>query len=172
MSFKVKGFDKRRAAVGICIMFTSEEGKRKLLEHNLRFSKGQKLLPPVPEGAIYGSLACSHYNLALRCIGSNTSSPVGNLQELLESDPALKEAVQHGHRWWILPESVLDEAQVDISLWRNQDQNENQQAHEIEILGYIIAVAEDLSKKNRKVSQGDLVAAVARKNLPRRALTP
>ena len=164
MSFKVKGFDKRRAAVGICILFTSEEGKRKLLEHNLRFSKGQKLLPPVPEGAIYGSLACSHYNLALRCIGSNTSSPVGNLQELLESDPALKEAVQHGHRWWILPESVLDEAQVDISLWRNQDQNENQQAHEIEILGYIIAVAEDLSKKNRKVSQGDLVAAVARKN--------
>lgn len=163
-SFKNKGFDKRRAAVGICILYTSEEGKRKLHEHNLRFSKGQQLLPPVPEGAMYGSLACSHYNLALRCIGSNTSSPIGNLQELLESDPALKEVVQDGHRWWVLPESILDEAQVDISLWRNQDQNENQQAHEIEILGYIRAVAEDLSKKSRKISQGDLVAAVARKN--------
>ena len=30
------------------------------------------------------------------------------------------------HRWRVLPESVLKEEQVAISLWRNTDQNENQ----------------------------------------------
>ena len=48
------------------------------------------------------------------------------------------------------------ERQVDISLWRNMDQNENQVTHEIKILQSIKATAEQLSQKQAKVTQGDL----------------
>ena len=126
-SFKTKGFDRTRPAIGICILYTSEEGKKKLLEHNIRFSKGNRLLPPIHESvAIYGSLAGSHYNLALRCLQSNIASPIGDLCELLQDDANLRDRASHGHFWWVLPEEVLKEEQVDISLWRNMDQNENQ----------------------------------------------
>ena len=57
---------------------------------------------------------------------------------------------------WILPETVLAERQVDISLWRNMDQNENQVSHEIEILQGIKATAESLSVNPRKLTQGTL----------------
>ena len=135
--FKLKGFDRTRPHLGICIKFTSEKGLKELHDHNNRFSKGCKLLPPIKEGAMYGSLAASHFNLALRCIKNGTFSPIGNLGDLLEEGGAnLKEMVTSGHRWWILPEAVLKELQVDISIWRNMDQNENQNSHEMEILGY------------------------------------
>ena len=163
-SFKVRGFDRTRPHIGICIKFTSEKGLKDLHEHNLRFTKGCKLMPPIKDGAIYGSLATSHFNLALRCIKSGTFSPIGNIVDLLADNKNLKEVVTSGHRWWILPESVLKERQVDISLWRNMDQNENQNSHEMEILGGIKATAESLSKKQSSVKQADLMAAAVRRN--------
>ena len=48
-------------------------------------------------------------------------------------------------------------AQIDISLWRNQDQNENQCSHEIEIIQTIAATAAELSTKEKKVLISDLV---------------
>ena len=54
---------------------------------------------------------------------------------------------------------------MDISLWRNQDQNENQGAHEIELLMTIKNSAEQFLKTGQqKVSLGDLVAHASRKN--------
>jgi hypothetical protein len=163
-SFKTKGFDRSRPAVGICIKFTSEQGLKKLFEHNQRFSKGSRLLPPISERACYGSLATSHFNLALRCLKSLTFSPIGNLADLVAESANLKDVVESGHRWWILPETVLKERQVDISLWRNMDQNENQATHEIEILQGIKATAETLSAHQDKISQGDLVSIASRRN--------
>ena len=163
-SFQVKGFDRTRPAIGICIKFTSEKGLKDLHEHNSRFSKGCTNLPPIKESACYGSLACSHLNLALRCIQANTSSPVGNLEDLTVDSPNLKEVSSSGHRWWVLPESLVKERQVDISLWRNMDQNEKQMSHEIEILQGIRATAEVLSKKRDTVKQGDLLSAAIRRN--------
>ena len=130
-SFKTKGFDRTKPANGICILYTSEEGKKRLLEHNLRFSKGNRLLPPINESvAIYGSLASSHYNLALRCLQSNMVSPIGDLCTLLQDDQNLRDRATRGHFWWVLPEEVTKDEQVDISLWRNMDQNENQATHQ------------------------------------------
>ena len=162
--FKLKGFDRTRPHLGICIKFTSEKGLKELHEHNNRFAKGCKLLPPIKEGAMYGSLAASHFNLALRCIKNGTFSPIGNLGDLLEDSANLKEVVTSGHRWWVLPETVLKERQVDISLWRNMDQNENQNSHEMEILGGIKATAEHLCKTQPSVKQADLMAAAVRRN--------
>ena len=113
-------FDSRRPAVGICVEYRSEKGIQALLQHNRRFNN--KLLPTTPEepgGPLYGSLACSHLNLAFRCIKNNVSSPFGSLQALME-DPALKEVVLHGHKWWVLPESLGKDKQMDISLWRTR----------------------------------------------------
>jgi hypothetical protein len=70
------GFDKTRPAIGICIKYTSEHGKALLIDHNQRFSKGNKLLPAINEEAMYGSLASSRYNLALRCIQTALPSPM------------------------------------------------------------------------------------------------
>ena len=71
----------------------------------------------------------------------------------------------------MLKEDTLESAQVDISLWRNQDQNENHGTHEVEILQTIVHVAEIMStsrgSKDKRtqllVSMGDLVARVARR---------
>ena len=149
---KTKGFDKGRAQVGICIKFTTQEGKQKLLEHNRRFSKGNTLLPPIQDdGELYGSLAGSHYNLALRAISHGIKSPIGNLHEMLDDDENLKQRVKEGHRWWILPETISKEEQVDISLWRNMDQNEIQSTHEIEILQGIRVTAQTLASQVEQV---------------------
>ena len=164
-SFKTKGFDRTRAAIGICIKYTSELGKRMLLEHNHRFSRGNRLLPPIDdERALYGSVACTHYNLALRVLQCCTDSPLGNLSDLVDENPHLKDAVHHGHRWWVLPETVCVDRQVDISLWRNMDQNENQGTHEVEHLQQIKGTAEDLSTKQSKVTLANLVATTVRRN--------
>ena len=40
-----KGFDRTRPAVGICVQYLSEQGKRDLLEHNRRFTRSSNLLP-------------------------------------------------------------------------------------------------------------------------------
>ena len=128
-SFQKNSYDRTRPAIGICVEYRSEQGIEKLLEHSRRFSQGNKLLPQILEGhsgALYGSLACTHLNLAFRAIKNGTPSPIGALDELL-SCQTLKEVALNGHRWWVLPETLASERQVDISLWRNQDQAENQQ---------------------------------------------
>ena len=156
------GFDRQRPPVGICVEYKSAEGKAKLLSHNKRFSDGCLLLPPiVEEGPLYGSLACSHLNISLRCIASGIQSPAGNLSTLM-GEKNLKEVVTNGHKWWILPETVPDQDLVDISLWRNQDQNENQATHEIEILQSILETASQMP--DIRVSLGDVVAKVMKKN--------
>ena len=78
-----KGFDKTKPALGICIKYTSEHGKALLMEHNKRFAKGSKLLPAINEEAMSGSLASSHYNLALKCIQASLNSHIGTLSDLL-----------------------------------------------------------------------------------------
>ena len=95
-SIKQKGFDRRHPQTGICVEYTSVEGKRKLLEHNLRFTKGNPLLPQVLEdsGPLYGSLSSSHFNLALRCIKEGVQGPQGDLSMLVESSEYLK-AFEH-----------------------------------------------------------------------------
>ena len=160
-----KGYDRSRPLVGICIEYKSEAGKKKLIEHNQRFSKGSNLLPPIYDDMVlYGSLAGSHLNLALRLIQCGARTPAGDLVSAMDSDEALKDVVTNGHRWWILPEHTEDEKQVDISLWRNQDQNENQRTHEIEIIQGIITTAENLASSQKKVILADLMAKAARRN--------
>ena len=166
-SFLKNSYDRTRPAIGICIEYTSEQGIKRLLEHNMRFTKGSKFLPPILEGLkvpLYGSLACTHLNISFRILKNGTPSPVGDLSHLLDQ-PNLKEVAINGHRWWVLKESVPKERLMDISLWRNQDQNENQGAHEIEILMTIKSSAEQFLKSGKEtVTLGDLVASASRKN--------
>jgi hypothetical protein len=134
-SLRVNGFDHTRPAVGICIQAKSPEAKRQLLEYNKRFSAGNPLLPPIHDDmAAYGTLAASHLNIALRCIKAGVPSPAADTGALAPPSSALSDLVESGHKRWILPEDAPWEAQIQVSLWRNQDQNENQAVHEIEVL--------------------------------------
>ena len=77
-SFQKNSYDRTRPAIGICVEYRSDQGIKKLLEHNRRFSQGNKLLPQIPErhnGPLYGSLAGTHLNLAFRAIKNGTPSP-------------------------------------------------------------------------------------------------
>ena len=56
------------------------------------------------------------------------------------------------------------ERQVDIPLWRNMDQNENQVTHDVEILQSTKATAKHLSQKQSKLTQWGLVACVSKRN--------
>ena len=130
---------------------------------------GNKCLPPILTshgGPWYASLSCSHLNLALRCVANGTSSPVCDLRTLLEQK-SLKSAVEHGHHWWILEESCPKDTQVDIMTWRNQDQNENQSTHEMELLLTLKYACQMFLKAGKtNVTVGDLIAAAQRRNLP------
>ena len=54
---------------------------------------------------------------------------------------------------------------MDISLWRNQDQNENQQSHELEVLQTIKVTASGfLSAGKTKVPLADLIAGAQKRN--------
>ena len=119
-SFATQGFDRTRPAVGICVKYTSVEGKSRLIEHNRRFSAGASLLPPIDESQVmYGTIAGSHFNMALRILASGMGSPAADLTNLVEGN--LGEIVKDGHRWWILPEETPPESLLDISIWRNQE---------------------------------------------------
>ncbi len=72
--FVDKGFDCTRPCPGICVKYTSELGKKNLIEHNRRFTQGNAFLPH--EEAIYASLACAHLNIALRCIRAGLGAGV------------------------------------------------------------------------------------------------
>ena len=172
-SFATQGFSKGRPQPGICIKYTTEEGKAKLIEHNKQFSIGNSLLPPIEENQseMYGSIASSHLNIALRLLRNNASSPACDLSKVMvgngESASSLRDTVQHGHKWLVLPEGLPFEDYTKVSQWRNQDQQENLAAHEIEILGGIIAAATDLAKNNKKVLITELVIK-AQKRTPQR----
>ena len=121
-SFAAQGFDRTRPAVGICVKYTSVEGKSRFIEHNRRFSAGTPLLPPIDVNesqAMFGTIAGSHFNLALRILASGIGSPAADLTNLVEG--SLGETVKNGHKWWILPENTPLEDIVDVSLWRNQE---------------------------------------------------
>ena len=57
---------------------------------------------------------------------------VGDLRPILENDETFKDAVDHGHTWLILPDSIPDEAARRISKWYNQEQNKNSTLNEVE----------------------------------------
>ena len=62
------------------------------------------------------------------------------------------------------PERVCaPETKVEISLWRNADQNENQGTHEIEILQTIMSTAQVLQKEQTNVLLSDLVAKAGKR---------
>ena len=121
-SFAVKGFDRTRPQTGICVQYKSDAGKARLLEHNRRFTSGASLLPPVDDSkAMYGTIAASHLNVALRILTHGVPSPAVDVTNLVEAGSSLAEVVRSGHKWWILPEDTPCEDLIDISLWRNQD---------------------------------------------------
>lgn len=156
-SFLKNGFDRQRPQVGICVQVKSSEGKAKLLEFNKRFSKGNELLPPIDEDlALYGTLAGSHLNIALRLLRHQSPSTV-DLQNQVVEGSSLYEVVHNGHRWWVLPESTSHTAQVEVSLWRNQDQNENQCVHEVEILRGVISTCQEMSISRSSLPLGEII---------------
>ena len=100
--FKQHGFARTRPAVGICVEVHGEE-KQALIEYNKKFTAGNRYLPPIEEAPVmYASLACSHLNLALRCIKAGTQSHAGDLKTILEGQKDLEDVVANGHEWWIL----------------------------------------------------------------------
>ena len=102
--------------------------------------------------------------MSLRCVKNGTQSPVCNLKGLMD-DETLADVAVNGHSWWILPESIGTEMQQDISLWKNQDQNENQQIHEIEVLQTLRSAAEGFFKLGKeKIQAQDIVASAQRRN--------
>ena len=163
---KVNGWPPTRPLVGIVVELRGEKGKRLLLEHNLRFSKGNHLLPPIHVRAHmvwYGPLAASHLSLALRRIKADITSPIGDLKSMVDDDENLRKVTLNGHSWRVLPEYTLVDQQQDTYVWINQDQNQNQQMHAGEILQTIKSAAEAMSKYSAKVTLADLVARVHRK---------
>ena len=101
-SFKNDGFSRKRPQSGICVELTDPKMKKELIAYNEKFTSGNPHMPPIcEEDVLYGTLASSHLNLALRCLKAGTQSPVGDLKALAD-EADLKEVVTKGHEWYIL----------------------------------------------------------------------
>ena len=62
---------------------------------------------------------------------------------------------------------IIQQEQVDVSLWRNQDQNSSQGTHEIEVLVTVKATALDMLKDSvdtNKVKEADLLSRADRRS--------
>jgi len=107
-----------------CIHYTDLAKLEKLLEHNRRIkANAPGLMPDVSHDMCFGSLASTHYNTGLRCGHQGMLSPVvGDLRAIMDKDSTFKDAVQHGHTWLVLPDTIPDEAARRISKWFNQEQ--------------------------------------------------
>ena len=120
-SLAKSGFDRSRPAVGIAIEAKSPEAKQRLLEWNRRFTTGVPLMPPIhADKVLYGTLAGTHLNIALRLLKAGVPSPACDVSSLMAdaSSTSLREVVEGGHKWWILPEETPLEEQVQVSRGR------------------------------------------------------
>ena len=64
-----------------------------------------------------------------------------------------------------LAENSLDDACVDMSLWRNQGQTDNQQTHELEVIHTVTYAVENvLGAWKQQVSTGDLMAGAEKRH--------
>ena len=70
---------------------------------------------------MYGTIASSHLNVALRILAHGLPSPAADVTNLVVAGSSLQEIVQSGHKWWILSEDTPIEDLMDISLRRSQD---------------------------------------------------
>ena len=72
---------------------------------------------------------------------------VGDLRTVLENDETFKYAVDHGHTWLILPDSIPDEAVRRISKWYNEEQKKNNTLDEVEMIHMCLDILEEYLSK-------------------------
>ena len=126
-SFVKEGHDPGRPQVGICCEVRDPAKRKSLEDYNVSLSQSSPLMPKTEPGVIqYEGLACTHYNVSLRLVANSAYSPVADLAKLKDERPSLAEAASLGHHWVVLPEDLSESLRKDVSVWRNQDQNENQ----------------------------------------------
>ena len=145
------------------IHYTSDKGRKDLVNFNLKWSQGRVGFPKVNAKKMrYGTLAGSHLTLAVRCVLERMQSPQGHdLGKLVDIDPKLKKVVEQGLEYIILEEDTPLEAQEKISSWRNQDQNSNLSFHEFESMQVLVDTAKRHAlKRNGKVELGPLTTTL------------
>ena len=141
------GHDPELTKPAPCIHYTSPGKLALLLAHNQKITNNAPaLMPSVHPPMAFGFLASTHYNTGLRCARDHMHSPAaGDLKELADKDDTFRDAVQHGHTWLVLPDSIPDNAARQISKWYNQEQNKNTCLDEVDILRMCIDVLDEYS---------------------------
>ena len=107
------------ATSGICFEIPTDEGLRQIAMKFNETLHGSNMLPPMPEGMKYVSVAGSHLNMAMRCLIHNTSHHdpksklVSNgklsLGELEVVDSRFAEACRTGISWRVIDARVQQE---------------------------------------------------------------
>jgi len=134
-SFKKDGFDKNKPMPGILKDYSRQQAKRQaLILHNQSFTEGDARWPPViVDKMAKGSLAGTHLTIAIRIHKHRVMSIAGEAFDVGD-DANLARVTTRGHKYWILDCEIPDKDAVEISEWRNSDNNNNQVKHEVEHL--------------------------------------
>jgi len=132
-SFKKDGCDKSKPQIGIVKDYSKHpEMLAQLVKHNQEFGMGDPRWPPVfPDKMKNGSLAATHLTITLRCYKHSLMAPWGETFTV-GTCPALQRFTEFGHKYWKLTCEIPDADALEISEWRNTDNNCNQVKHEIE----------------------------------------
>ena len=142
-SFANDGYDPTRHLPSIVVHYRSDEGRKALLGSNERFTEGRCGFPRIYEEKMkYGTLALSHFTLAVRCVRQGMVTPSGvNLGELLKEESKLARLAAQAAQYVVFKEETPVDAQREISQWRNPDQNSNLSFHEFALIQHIIQAA-------------------------------
>ena len=160
----------------VCVEETP--GSTAIEDFNIALAAGSALMPSVTENSIkYGSLACSHTNMFLRCIADGVPSEdeycsedkVLSVQKIERRDPALAEAVRTGMSWQVLSHTVrtlfpgLDDL---IQTARNAPSRVARSEHEVQVMLRIQNLAATAQAAGKDPDWGNIRKAVL-KSKPR-----
>ena len=106
------GHDPELTKPAPCINYLRPQKLKLLMDHNHKITNNAPaLMPGVNMSMGHVSLASTHYNTGLRCAADGMFSPAaGDLRELVQKDATFADAVQCGHTWLVLPDTIPGEA--------------------------------------------------------------
>ena len=166
-SFKNHTFDPGRLHNGYVIWVKCPKMRKEWVEYNKELAAGSSLYPPVYEDKMeYFTLACTHVTITLRCCKAGMISEITGIQFTAGDDVELKKVVRGGgHKYKVLTGDTPKEEAMQLSEWKNADNDTAQGKHELEQILHCNGVAKQCFSEKAQVASSTTPSSKIAKRL-------
>ena len=143
-SFIKDQYDPSLAKVGVALRYKDPTKKMEEIETNKYYATLNANHPPIHENDMDTfAIASTHHNLTLRMWEAGMQIDGQTLE--CKGDADLEDRVTEGHFWIILDgDKIPDNEAMDLSEWRNADNQTAQRKHEFEQLKHTMNVCNEI----------------------------